>query len=159
MSAQDTLVTQLLLEAAQARAEAKSFDQEIDKVGSKWQRLKIVIKKEINAVLGSINALIGVARSMITAFGLQLDPFQDYIFQLIAVTVTTLVNMALAYTVTIAGIPIGLAISAAAGVFALASTASAAAGMAEAKEAMNNASALMNSISALGISMTWAGGI
>ena len=78
--------------------------------------------------------------------GVILDPVQEYIFGLITITVTTLLNMAVAASATVIGAPLGVVIAAAAGVFSIVSLANATAGFNEASAQFQRASAFLKGL-------------
>lgn len=140
------------------KSEASEATKTITELGNRWSRLKATIQKEATNILGSLAVLVGVIKNTVLAMGVILDPIQNYIFGIITITVTTLLNMAVAASATGIGAPLGVIIAAAAGVFSIVSTANATAGFNEASAQFQRASAALSGLGTLGRSLSWAGG-
>lgn len=118
---------------AKAKAEAQEFREAIDELGEDWQKTKQTIEREAQGILRTISSMISLAQNVIEQMGFILDPFGSYLVGLIDITITTLLQMAVAASSTVIGAPLGVTIAAAAGVFSVVAHTATAQGLSEAR--------------------------
>lgn len=140
-----------------ARRELDDFSKQVDRVGAKWQRIKITVQREATGILRTIGSLVNLAQNVMDQFGVILGPFEEWIFGLIGIMVTTLLNMSVAASSTVIGAPLGILIAASAGIFSAATLTLAAAGMDDARDNMNKISATMSGLGSFVGSLIWLG--
>ena len=145
MSSTSTLFVDL--NTSKAKAEAQAFKESIDRLGEDWKKVKQTVEREAQGILRTISSMIDLAQNVIQGMGVILTPFEEYLVGLIDITVTTLLQMAVAASSTVIGAPLGVTIAAAAGVFSVVSHAATAQGLTEARADIDGINRTLSSVS------------
>ena len=147
MVSSDRFTLLIDVNTSKAKSELVEFKEAIDRLGADWQQTKQTIEREAQGILRTISSMIDLAQNVIEQMGFILTPFQDYLVGLIDITITTLLQMAVAASSTVIGAPLGVTIAAAAGVFSVVAHASAAQGLSEARADIEDIQSTLASVS------------
>jgi len=145
----DRVTVYVDVETDESLAELADFSRKVDDVGSKWQRVKMVIRSESRQVMQSLLGLVNLAKDIIEAFGYSIGPVGEALLAIITSVIQGAIAMQFAYA---AGGPVGwamMAISAAALGVAIGASIRAAQGVAEAKESAAKTQAILGSLTSI----------
>lgn len=127
----------------------------IDKVTTRWAKVKRILIKEGTAILRSVHAIIGVYRSVVKVMGMTIDPMHEILIAYIATTVSTMIMISTAMASTGIGAAVAVYVLTASLVLSTAATAMALQGMDKARSSLDDATGLLDSLGMLGTTLTW----
>jgi len=132
-----------------AQGEIADFQNQIDKLATRWQRIKNTIKTESSRLMYSLMGIINLAKHVMEAFGVSIGPIGDALLAIISSVIQSAIAMQYAYA---AGGPVGwamMAISAAALGVAIGAQIRAAQGVDEAKANAAKTQAILSDLGSI----------
>jgi hypothetical protein len=139
----------LKVDTEQPRTEIEDLENEVDKVASIWQRVKLTVRREALNIGRSIAALVRSAQTILRAIGVSLGDMGDAILNIVEGVISSVIAMRYAY---IAGGPVGwsyIVLTYYAMVMAAGAQVSAARGVKEAKQRADASAAALRSLTSV----------
>jgi len=146
MVSDDRVTIAIEIQTEVAFAEITDFEKEVDKVASKWQRVKRAIQNESTKVLYSLQGMINLAKTILNKFGVSLGAMGDALVNMVGAIITSVIALQYAYAASgpVGWVMMGVTIVALS--FALDAQIKAAFGMEEAKRLSDDAVSILSSI-------------